>query len=305
MWDDNAAAQSGPALYGRALISELSARGLVPDPRLQPLILARIQHFGRLEASRLSVHSVAGMKATKVRWALGAGFTMTEFLVAPVLGAISPPEICSLGALVNLMVVVCDRLLDSGTPLDRVLPLSGNSSPVFDLLDTFRTKLVARKPTDKVHALTEKLIARMVESERQTVLVRDCLSYRDWLGKSAFPFVLMGVPAWTCSECAAQTRASVAFSFHLRWLSRVGRFFGVVDDAVDYQRDLFSSQPNYFRSKSLGTWNELCRRAGDWCAGVLRDWHRFAGYSSKAVIFKETFLNLTWSWLQPASTTLR
>jgi hypothetical protein len=300
LWDHNSAVGSGSARYARALITELSAKGLVPDFRLQPRIVDRVRHFGRLEASRLSIKSLAGVSATKVHWALGSGFAMTEFLVSPILGAISPPAICSLGALVNLMVVVCDRLLDAGAAVDEVLPESEHSSPVFDLLDVYRRKLADREPTVTVHRCSEKLIARMIESERQTVLARERLSYRDWLGKSALPFVLMGLPAWICRECTARARNGLTFSAHLLWLCRVGRFFGVLDDSLDYEHDLASGQPNCFRSKSPEAGNELCSRAAAWCANILSDWHRFAGNSRKAVIFRETFLNLTWCWLQPA-----
>lgn len=302
LWDHNSAPGTGAGLYRLPLTSELSARRLVPDPQLQPRILSRIEHFGRLEAAHLSVESVPAMSAAKVRWALGSGFTMTEFLIAPVLGAASPPEICSLGALVNLMVVLCDRLLDAGTPLDEVLPLSGGSSPVFNLLDTFRTEFAALQPTESFHALSEKLIARMIGSERQTAIAPDRLPYRHWLRKSALPFVLMALPAWTCRKCAASGRPSIPFSAHLQWLCRLGRFFGVVDDAADYERDLVSGQPNYFRPKSPDGAVDSCHRAAARCAAILGDWHRLAGDSPKAVIFKETFLNLTWSWLQPAST---
>ena len=265
---------------------------------MQLRIRSRIEHFGRLEAARVCIDLAPGMDASKVRWALGSGFTMTEFLIAPVLGPASPAAICSLGALVNLMVVLCDGLLDAGATLDDVLPPPGGKSPVFELLDFFRSNFLALKPSNGLRCLSEKLIARMIESERQTVFARERLPYRHWLRKSALPFVLMGLAAWTC-RCVDP---SLAFSGHLRWLCRVGRFFGTVDDAADYERDLGSGQPNCFRSRSEQARDHLCRRAAAWCAGILGDWDGLAGNSPKAVIFKETFLNLTWSWLQPAAT---
>ena len=303
LWDDNSATSSHAPPYALALINELSVKGLVRDSRLQSRIVRRIEHLGCLEAARLSLASLTGMNPAKVRWVLGSGFTMTEFLIAPVIGAASPPAICSLGALVNLMVVLCDRLLDAGTPVDDILPSSGRRSPVFDLLDAYRVEFAAVQPTHSLYALSEKLIARMIDSERQTVFARDRLPYRHWFRKSAFPIVLMALAAWTCRECAAHTRSNMTFSRHLRWLCRVGLFFGVLDDAADYERDIASAQPNCFRSRSTAEGNRLCRRAASWGTAILADWSEFAGGSAKAVLFKETFLNLTWAWLKPAAAT--
>jgi hypothetical protein len=222
---------------------------------------------------------------------------MTEFLIAPVLGPASPRAICSIGALVNLMVVICDRLLDRGASPDTVF--SGPDSPVLELLRRYRVALHLLNPNSRLQAISEKLIARMIAAERQTVVAGQALEYRDWLRKSVLPFALMGLSAWACPECDVQNREGDRPSFvkHLRWVCRVGRFFGAIDDLADYRSDIASGHANLFRSKTEQSLRGYCTWMAAWCGDILYEWEQLTASNAKAVIFKETFLNLTWSWL--------
>jgi hypothetical protein len=239
---------------------------------------------------------VALLPPARVHWVLGSGFALTEFLIAPVLGAVSPRAICSLGALVNIMVVTCDRLIDRGASVDDVFR---QGSPVIQLLERYRTALRELNGDARLHAISEKLIERMVLAERLTVSSDHHLEYRDWIRKSVLPIVLMGLSAWACPECDVVSRAVQKPSFleHLRWLGRVGRFLGAVDDLADYDSDDISGHPNLFRAKSDQSARRYNIRMAVWCGDILYQWEKRAGASAKAVIFKETFLYLTWSWL--------
>ena len=178
VWTDNigdsSASHSG---YSAGLINRLAAVGLCPDERLRSRVYARIEHFGSIELARYSPDHIRNLPADKARWVLGCGFAVTEFLIAPVLGPASPSAICSLGALVNLMVVICDRLLDCGTSPDTVF--TDPESPVLGLLHRYQAALRTLDPDARVQAISEKLIARMITAERQTVAAGHQLEYRD------------------------------------------------------------------------------------------------------------------------------
>jgi hypothetical protein len=300
-WPEENASASGRSGPRAALITAIAARGLQPQNELQQRIKARIESFGGRQTARLPIDVTAYLSAERVRWCLGTGFALTEFLIAPVLGAASPESICSLGALANLMVVICDRLLDRGVDVDRILPtgdLAQHDSPVLVLLQHYRKRLAMLSPDDQIRAVIERLIARMMAAERRTVSDGEQLPSRDWLRKSAFPFMLMGLPAWTCSSCDERGRSqSILYERHLMWLCRTGRFFGAIDDAADYYADGAAATFNLFRSSPEEDIELLCSRVSDWGKKILCDWTLYTGDGSKAVIFKETFLNLTWSWL--------
>jgi hypothetical protein len=213
--------------------------------------------------------------ALAVRW-LGCGYALTQFIMAPAMPSGDRREaVFSLGALVNLMVVVCDRLLDSGRSIEEVLPRAelltggGPGSPVMVMLREY-----LRQHGDMPGL--RRIVGRMFEAEIATVRMGDNLPRREWRRKCCLPFVLMGLP----SNC------------HPGWLYRLGRFFGALDDAVDLEEDRKTRQPNYWNNAPvapavLGTWGEQ----------VLSRWDKTVPAIADTVIYRESFLNLVWAWL--------
>jgi hypothetical protein len=266
----------------------------------QAHVRSRTLAFGRAEWARLAGCPLIGVKPSKARRLLGVGFALTEFLVAPVLGARPSSEICSLGSLVNLMAVLCDASLDAGVPISEILADSGESNqtldpPVSALLKVYKLQLQALQPDASLLSLVEKLLCSMIAAESQTVILRHRLPYRLWLRKSAFPLVLMGLPAW-----ALPRSASLQPLRHIRWLAKVGRFLGVIDDAADYDADLASNHPNYFHSKPSGDRTDLGYKIAFWCNDILLEWDSLVAQGPDANALRATFLNVTWAWLQPS-----
>src|SRR5581483_10707410 len=109
--------------YFEQLLEALSRRGIIADSRITGYIQQRIEVLGKIELRKLVKLAFPERDSVKIVRRLGWGFAITEFLAAPVFNArCDQAQICSLGALVNLMVVTCDRLLDEGKDVESVLP---------------------------------------------------------------------------------------------------------------------------------------------------------------------------------------
>ncbi len=279
------------------LLDQLAQNSFRPDPALKPYIQHRIAFIGDSEWRKLAHLNLAHVDSVKAKRWLGWGFSITEFLIAPALPVKSRcGAVCSLGALVNLMVVVCDSLLDAGERVSQVLPEAelaangGGSSPVTILLREYFHRLAAVQLSDALLRSINKAVARMVEAEIQTVAVGGDLPYSFWLRKSALPFVLMGLPAWAGTAWDSGDR----YLFHLRWLYRVGRFFGGVDDTLDLAEDDCSCQPNH-----LLTYPEKLRpaavvRIASSGIQILADWDLHVPANQGNSISRETFLHTIW-----------
>jgi hypothetical protein len=228
---------------------------------------------------------------------LGAGSVATEFLVAPArLFAAEASAMSSLGALINLMVVICDGMLDGGAAVETVLPSTqlaaggGDGSVVMVLLREYFKRLRDLRPDERVLGIARRVAARMFEAEIETVCCGSTLPYRAWLRKSALPFVMMALPAW-----ARRPRRTTPG--YLRWLYSIGRFFGAIDDAVDAAADLASGHPNYWHRKTLSAL--AAARIAGWGRSILAFWDSLVRQSSETAAVRSSFLYNVWRWLEP------
>jgi len=260
--------------------------------------------LGDTEWNGLAGLDVTGISAPKARRLLGAGFALAEFLIAPVPArTVIHNSVCSLAALANLMVVVCDGLLDGGASVGDVLPSAelaaggGCSSPVMVLLREYFLRLEDIRPSEELLRRIRKLVARMFDAEIRTVRREGSLPYCFWLRKSSLPFVLMGLPAWAGCPDASPGR----YIRHLLWLYRVGRFFGAIDDAVDFLEDCSAGQPNRWQE-----WEKVPRASAaacvaGWGTQILEEWDSLVPRTAETTVLRETFLHNIWGWLGPAS----
>ncbi len=299
MWADESESAYRPvSALAQTLALALAGSGLKMDAAAQAQVRSRTLEFGHAEWNLLAGNKLVGVKPSKARRLLGVGYALTEFLAAPVLGIRPAVEICSLGAIVNLMAVLCDAALDAGVPMAEILPDSSPiDPPVSALLKIHKLQLQALKPDPALRSLIEKLLRSMIAAEAQTVVLRHRLPYRLWLRKSAFPMVLMGVTAWAIphSHPAALQRVR-----HIRWLAKVGRFLGAIDDAADYQADFDNHHPNYFQLQPSVHQAVIGNKIAFWCKDILQEWDSWVAKGSEADSMRATFLNVTWAWLQPS-----
>jgi hypothetical protein len=259
-------------------------------------------NFGLAEWGGIKADFADVLEPCRTQRLLGIGYAFTEFLAAPVVGPATPRTICSLGAIANLMVVICDRMLDSGIPVEAVLAENGmpKDATVSRLLDLYWRKFATMEADKSLVEIIQRVIRRMFAAEMETVRRRDELPYRYWLRKSALPFVLMGLPAWAC-RCRDNRNSGFKLAEHVRWLSKVGRFFGVLDDAADYEADIRSGDANYFRLVPKNRSADVGQRVANWGSDILREWDSLVIAAPKSAIFRETFSNITWGWLGSAA----
>jgi hypothetical protein len=196
------------------------------------------------------------------------------------------------------MAVLCDGYLDAGVPMAEILPDSSQTdSPVATLLKTYKLQLQGLQPDPALLLLVEKLLGSMIAAETQTVILRQSLPYQLWLRKSAFPMVLMGLPAWALAQ---SQQGNFPLVRYIRWLAKVGRFLGVIDDAADYEADIASNNPNYFHFQPSVQRADIGNKIALWCEDILEEWDSLVTDGSDAKIMRATFLNVTWAWLKPS-----
>lgn len=199
------------------------------DAYLESLIVQR----GELEAANLraDAHDGAWLEglsqlrvphpAKAAGWALGFGSATADFLAAPLdPDPASVPAIRATGARVNLIVTLYDHLLDSGKKPD--------DNPLIPALIGGFYAGVPATP------LLHRAIRRMYEAERGGAHSR-----RDWVRKSALPFVTTGLAV----AILAQRELPRGY---LAWLYRVGIWIGWIDDARDLDRDRAAGYANRF-----------------------------------------------------------
>ena len=262
------------------LIAELEHAGLIPDAERVLTCRREVTRIGYEEEAALA--DLVGATLWKQALAqlgrpyphadcervLGFGAMLTAFMLPPLpIDDALTRENCSLGAHANLLVSLFDQVADECP--DAALPLSRatvenacarrgrvrlawhshTGPPVARLLTRVLSAYVSRidrLPYSGRHrslrALHTRAIIAMHGAELETLSSapgRDA-SFRAIRRKSALPFVVMGMPAWLGVERAP----AATLRAHLRWLYRVGNFFGYIDDAADVDADRAAGRPN-------------------------------------------------------------
>jgi len=266
-----------------AIARQLSAAGNTPDPDRSRYISARLHHFGELQ-HRTVVPPPQLASATSL---LGFGYVMTEFAIAPVIASQKPyADVLALGALANLIVCAYDALLDSGHAPTRLLrdPLIGR------LVDLYFARLAGLPHAHRaVDRTLRRAIQRMYDAETATA-GQPAASLREWRRKSALPFVVMGLPFWM----TAPTFDFKRYREHLRWLYRLGQFFGWIDDAADLAGDRADGRLNYF---CIATHPDAAQRIARCATRILQAWDAAVPPGRYTRTLRETFLAVTWAWL--------
>jgi len=294
--------------FPQAISRELANAGLSPDPARLNYICGRVYHFGELEHTRLlrSIGSELEPDAQLAVRLLGWGYVMTEFAVA-CLGVPGKPNsaVLSLGALANLIVSAYDGLLDSGREPERILLRSRltnaggereTGDPLIARLVDLYFVLLSRLPYPHahLHRTLRSAILRMYDAETETAGSRE-FSLATWRRKSALPFVIMGLPVWM----SIPSLDARAYRAHLNWLYRLGRFFGWIDDAADLNDDRAAQHLNYF---SAGIEPFMAYRIARQGARILEAWDAGAPADRYGRTLRQTFLAVTWSWLETCKT---
>jgi len=281
----------------------IAGRGLQADPEFAGEVTRKIAALGRREYTNGSLPNASPLSASRAEYLLGTGSALTEFLIAPVpASGRKGSELASLGGIVNLMVVVCDHLLDRGASVDEVLPprqlaaYGGGGSPVVILLREYFRRLLSVVPDGTRLYTFKKVVCRMFAAEIQTLRTDGLLPYRFWLQKSSLPFVLMALPAWSID---AREQAPARYLRHLRWLFRVGRFFGALDDAVDFLDDCSSGHPNLWNARREQMHGSFAQRVANWGEHILATWDSLVPRTSEHILLREVFLHMVWGWLKP------
>ncbi len=283
----------------RTLLREIAGARLTPSATYVPYVRARMYHWGDVEARRLQDIALPKDAARL----LGFGHVMAEFATAQLgIGRRPAAAVLSLGALSNLIVSTYDGLIDSGSNSAAVLSRSQASG--IQTGDTPVARLVARYFSDVAalphrHApvlqALRRAILRMYDAERATAESRG-FSAVVWRRKSALPLVVLGLPVWM----TAPSFDAAAYCAHVRWLYRLGRFFGWLDDAADCNDDRSAGRPNYF-VRDLADRREarMARRIAAEGVQILRAWDAGAPHDAYGRTLRETFLAITRSWVAP------
>ncbi len=279
--------------YRELLSHHFIARGLLPDQTLWLGIHDQIKEHGIAEWRELGEVTLPGLETAKVQKLLGSGYVVTEFLMAAArLGGEMKNRVCAAGALINLALVACDRMLENTASVTEVLPsfepgLGQTKLPMDVLMEAYRRKIADLEIGKDLLLMVNKSIRLTLEAEAQTVYLNIELPFRFWLRKGAIPFVLMGLPA-----CSGRS--------YLTWLYRLGRFFSAVDDVVDYALDMQKNEPNLLRSYTEEARFQFIGRLAEWGAQILSEWDRLVPRTNEFAGAREIFLYFVWNWLGTA-----
>jgi hypothetical protein len=260
------------------LLAELEYAGLIPDAEHVVACRRDVSRIGYEEAATLAdlvgatlwVQALAQLGRpyphADCERVLGFGSMLTAFMLPPVrIDEALSHEVCSLGGHANLLVSLFDQVADecsggalplSPATVDSACAGRGRAGltwrshtgpPIARLLTRLLSAYVRRLdrlPYSRRHrslrALQTRTIVAMHAAELQTLPLASGVSSRAIRRKSALPFVVMGMPAWLTVEHVPPA----TFRAHLRWLYRVGSFFGYIDDAADLDADRAAGRPN-------------------------------------------------------------
>jgi hypothetical protein len=274
--DTHDAAQS----FSELLRRELDTAGFIPDADAYAIARARAVANGALLWERLlaavgaDCWSQANERLTlpiadaDCERMLGFGRALTGYAVAPLdVPAAHLGDVLELGALTNFVVAVYDQFLDAGRGSTDVLPrgavvnlLARDNADVepdhgqavcreaperllLALVGEFRRRLRALRLSDDRALLLQqiqRLILAMYDAEHPGPAVPAQVPVGQLRRRAALPFIVMGLPAWLTVPQHDQQ----LYGWHGRWLYRLGRFIGWVDDAVDTEEDRVTGQPN-------------------------------------------------------------
>lgn len=300
-----------PGEFESLLWHELRAAKLTLTPARYAACRAEITRLGEVERDRIvSLLGETAWRRVLTEWGttypegdcvrvLGFGHALTEFAVAPLqLPEAEREAVVGLGALANFVVATYDHLVDRGKDRWTLLPrwqvrlaAHDQGRPLLSVLGCLApnamTKLVVsyfrrleQPPFSTrhahVHKLIQRTVVRMYDAESETLKAPGKLcSKRTLQRKAALPFVAMGLPAWMATPTICRRR----YRWHLRWLYRLGLFFGWVDDAIDLKEDSAAGRPNLFSE----TWAHcrysnadtaaLARRITHGGVRILDEWH--------------------------------
>ncbi len=289
LWSDRRPADASGSVYYKILIRELENSGVVPCASASVNLRFHVEQAGESGVRELRHLNCPSLESPASARRFGWGFVFTGFLIAPS-GAIDT-YLCSLGALSNLMIVTCDDLIDSGVPVHSVLPehqreSGGDASAVMLLLQHYLQAASELLLTPNLCRTMKKVIANMFDAEARTVTSPGALPYLFWLRKCSLPLVLMALPAFHAGRA----------QHYLSWIYRVGRFLGVVDDALDLQNDSLHNQPNCLLPLSEPDRLSLIGRTAAWGVSCMREWDALVPSNSHTILAREAFLQTIWGW---------
>lgn len=266
--------------FKKAVWKELEDACLIPDRSKYKSVRSSISAFGREELADLKEEiGESGWKIlirklnTKypkddIIRILGFGNALTRYVIEPFRNdEETNNKVNKLGARSNLIVSLFDQMIDSGTKpkqvlstksLDKLLNRNTQKNSDFYRYFGFQSKWIMTtliksylrglgdlsQPSAQTNISKTILssIQRMHESEIKTLTKND-LSTADLKRKAALPFVIMGLPIWLKDS---QINNKAYFS-HMRWLYRLGLFFGSIDDIIDLEEDISNNHPNQFK----------------------------------------------------------
>lgn len=199
---------------------------------------------------------------------LGWGYALTNYFVAPIpIPKEEKEKIFRIGALANFIVNIYDFLADhhpnpnkhfSKDMLEQILSLEKTTLPdvtsrteklIYELCQEYIQELSSyneNKQHTHVIKIIKHAIQRMFQAENESIQKRQSSIVnpvnRELIIKDAYPFIIMGLAGWlTIHEIDPKF-----FFWHLRWLYKVGAFYGRLDDAVDLERDILAGHPNLY-----------------------------------------------------------
>lgn len=312
--DNRGSGQLASQSFQSKLWGELAAAGLIPEPECHMATCIDAAHLGVAERDRLKATMglpawwcgmiASGLFSTAygAQGILGWGYALTEFFIAPL--PLNPAErevVACLGTLANFIVTFYDTLLDSRGMDDDPLPRQLLESNTWQRAKPMRWTVLDATPRRVLTGLVKEFfyrmdtlpgghqhtnirqtirraILRMYDAERRTLRAK-----ADWKRpderalriKSAYPFVIMGLCGWLL----VPQIEPAAYRWHLRWLCRLGDFYGWIDDAVDLHEDTASARPNRIVSimaradNNPSTAAELARRIAKQGKSILAEWH--------------------------------
>jgi len=230
------------------------------------------------------------------------GAVLTEFAAAQV--PLSPDcrrAVAALGGLLILTVSAFDKVLDSGRPPPRVCfaaepePQPLHAGSVEELLPALQAeyfrrldRLPRRQP--ELRELADSVFQRMYAAELRSTSAAS-VSRSTWWRKNVLPILMLGLPGWIATDSFNPSSCMR----HLRWIARLGEFFGWLDDCVDYLEDVRLGQANRIdaRLRSISK-EQLVRTIAGQGKRVLEQWDR----DEPGPPLHSTFAVIVWSWIE-------